>query len=138
MDVGVILDAAAYLVPPDIDADPKRIRRWRGAMALALIVSIGGNLFHIAWACGFLTWAGFSGFAEAKEVASIQNQLRGIERGQTRTEIWSTRIAQCQVLKKGESAAYLQVLTQQLNDALDRYARLNDGHSFRLPPCSEL
>lgn len=136
MAVEEAIDVAKHLIPPD-DDDPKARKVWDWTVVGVLVGAVLSGGFHIAWACGWLAIFGLPGFARANEVATIQQQLTIIEKGQTKTEILTTRTAQCRVLKKGDNVDYLQSLTGQLNDALDNYYRLV-GKPYRLPGCDEL
>jgi hypothetical protein len=66
--VDKILDIAGALVPPKSSDDPEQVRRWRIALVLFLGANMVFNLFHVAWACGWLTTFGLMGFAKAEDV----------------------------------------------------------------------
>jgi hypothetical protein len=122
------------LVPPH-DAEDGHVQRWRLVVALLLGGSIMATALHIAWACGFLTFAGLDGFAKADDLNGLTAQLASIQGGQLRSEIMLTRNNQCMAIKSQNGQA-LKVLTTDLQDALDRYQSLTK-HRYALPDCSE-
>lgn len=69
--VDKVLDVVGALVPPSSDADPERTRRWRIALVLFIGTTTMFNLFHVAWACGWLTIIGLTGFAKAEDVTNF-------------------------------------------------------------------
>jgi hypothetical protein len=97
--------------------------------------SIMATALHIAWACGFLTFAGLDGFAKADDLNGLTAQLASIQGGQLRSEIMLTRNNQCMAIKSQNGQA-LKVLTTDLQDALDRYQSLTK-HRYAQPDCSE-
>jgi hypothetical protein len=142
----------AILPPPD-DATPQRLRRYRQNIALILGASIAMNVTHIAWACGFLAFAGLPGFVRADDLTlkdiktnqtqlaqqfqGVQNDQRTIQENQLDGQIQQAREKQCHAIQTSnvEAKAFA---TDKLQDRLAQYFRLMGHNYFRLPDCSEL
>ncbi len=91
---------------------------------------------HVAWACGFLAFAGLEGFAKAETVAAMTQQLSDIRIGQLKSEILQTRAIQCKMIKSGDAAA-LQIVTRDLQNVLEAYQSIT-RQPYPLPPCDSL
>lgn len=111
------------------------------------------NATHIAWACGFLAFAGLPGFVRAEDLTlqdirtkqtqlarqfqGVQNDQRSIQENQLDGQIQQAREKQCHAIQtsNGDAKAFA---TDKLQDRLAQYFRLMGHNYYRLPDCSEL
>jgi hypothetical protein len=80
MGVDDIEKAAAIFTPPGWN--PSKRMRFDMALVVAIGVLAMGLALHTAAACGYLTFMGYYGFAQAEEVTAQQMQLTGIQQDQ--------------------------------------------------------
>ena len=136
------------LIPPDGN-DGKGMRRWRVTVALLLGGVILGSAFHIAYACGWLTTFGLSGFAQADVVAqnnaSMERKFEGLARSQKNNtnEIMATVISgqilgmyatECSAKRSG-NIGLAGSISDQLSTLQVQYSRYSGGQFFPLQPC---
>lgn len=124
------------LIPPKEGAPPEQAYRWRVTMASVLGGTVLTMITSIAWAAGFLTFAGLQGFAPAQEVKDQAAVLVSIKLGQLDSQILDIRSRQCKAIKTGNEDAKA-FATEKLQDALGRFRSLT-GTDYRLPGCDEL
>jgi hypothetical protein len=76
----------------------------------------GGVVFHIMWACGWLTTLGFSGFAQASEVRDAKRELvakiERVDQRMTLFEAEATRLGRVQ--RRGQLESELRRLDQDI------------------------
>lgn len=101
-------------------------------------MAIGGvSAIHIAWACGYLAFAGMPGFAQAGELKTAQMQLSEIRIAQLERSIHDAKVANCIAQAEGNVEA-LRYSSDDLVKSLGAYF-LAAGHPYpRVPECSEL
>jgi hypothetical protein len=109
------------------------MRRWRGLVALFVLLFA----VHIAWACGILSSLGLEGFAQARDIKAVSNQLTSAKDAVAQIQaqileksIIDIRIQQC----LSQSKRYY---TDRLRELSDQYYATNQ-HQFVLPTCAEL
>lgn len=135
--VKVAVAAAMKARPPKDGEDPTA---WRWFMAVGLVGTAAGLVFHIALACGFLTML-HPGFASATDQEKVRQEAKAarLEVVEARIEslearIFDLRIQQCEAVRTGKNAT---AFTYQLQGLLTRYMRL-EGKMPGLPTCEEL
>lgn len=117
---------------------------WRIYIAAAALVSIGAITMNYALAFGFVTLFGFSGFAQAGEVADLANQQKQFAQELSQNSnsimsvvigghIFSVRTQQCAASKAGNDAAVTS-LSRELQGNLDSYQKYA-GRPYNLLPC---
>lgn len=109
------------------------VRQWRLIVALCIF----GFMLHIVWACGWLSYFGIEGFAQAKELKGIQQKLDVAANDAGRIQarlleksIIDVRIQQCQATVK-------RFYSEQLRELTDEYYKTNN-REYQLPTCAEL
>lgn len=99
---------------------------------------------HIALACGFITLFGFTGFAQAGDVADLKkqqtqiaqtvressNEIMGVVVGE---QVFDLNYKRCAAIKARNDSATL-AYSQELQGKLDFYQRVA-GHSYTLQGC---
>lgn len=96
-----------------------------------------GFITHIALACGFLAWTGFSGFARADTVQNVQQQLVEVQSGILDQNIRADIKAQCSAQKAKDYMA-INYINERLSHEIDRYNRLNQRYPYSIPSCDEI
>lgn len=139
--VGV--DLIKNLIPPD-EGD-SRVYRWRVFIAIYVGVSTLGNMVHIAWACGWLAFAGINGFVLKDAYAQdykksdqrrddIDRKVEYIQRAITGSLIKDTLKTRCIALNQNNQAA-LDAANTDLVHYEDQYY-VTFGRPYIEPPCS--
>lgn len=147
-------EAVKILTPPK-DQEQKSWRRWGWTVVGATIVLNTPSMIHIAWACGWLAFLGFPGFATADSVhdaVSIVEQkldktdmkvtvqqasTTSIQIDLLDSKILGTRQAQCEAIKSNNQSAKQFTTDKLRNELLPKYRDLT-GTEYQLPDCSEL
>lgn len=90
-------------------------------------------LAHVAFAFGWLAWAGLPGFAYAGDVTSVRNDVSSIKVELLEQRIFDTRVRQCE----SASAEPRTFYREKLQELLRKYRDLTAA-DYRLPSCGEL
>lgn len=117
---------------------------WRAILGAASIFALGAVTMNYALAFGFVSVLGFSGFAEASEVASLVNlqEQRFATLDRKGNEIMATVIGgqisdlhfrQCSAIKSG-SYDTVRALSEELQSRLDAYQGFK-GQRYNLQNC---
>lgn len=110
---------------------------WKISVSTVLGGLVVGTISHVAIACGFLQWAGLSGFALASDVAVSQHQLLEIRITQLDNDILETRMKQCKAIAAKNLDA-MSFAEQRLDTEFSAWNRLTNNRPYRLPECGEL
>ena len=120
-------DALKELFPPEVPP----VLKWRLAMfAVALLF-----LFHIAWACGWLSTLGFgSGFASASEldkrVSSVEDNVKEIKLSLIEQSLYNAKESECTATDP-QAERFFSSRVQAL---AREYLKLSE-FTFNIPPC---
>jgi len=135
VDAEFIRDAASELVPPSFR--PKNAwERWALAIAVAVVVEGCVMTWHVAQACGFLTWMGLGGFAMAADVSQQQATLTQIQVSQVMREVRDAKTKVC-VAQQQKNQLALDSWSRQLSADEGTYYSLT--HSWpAVMTCDEL
>lgn len=85
---------------------------------------------HIAWACGWLTMIGLTGFAKAESVQELQRTVSSSARVTLSQEIRAQARVRCQ----STDAAVRDSITRYIDSLQSEYERVA-GQRFPEPPC---
>ena len=131
-DVGKFIGA---ITPPD-GTDGKETQRWRVNISIIVGALVVGNVFHVVWACGWLTMFGMTGFAQANEVTDQKQILAALQTNQLDTALLNSRTRQCEAIVQNNPNAR-QFATERLQYLLEQWQTLVKS-PWRVPECSEL
>lgn len=99
----------------------------------AMVLRVGWVLLvttHIAWACGWLTLWGLSGFARAEELSKVQAAVVASAKVTLSQEIR----AQARVRCKSTDQAVVDSITRYIDSLQTEYEKIA-GQRFPEPPC---
>lgn len=123
----VLRDVAKEIFPPGVPA----ILRWRLAMFAVVMLM----LFHIAWACGWLAYAGLGdGFAHAAEVNKVQGDISTLRESILEQQLFDMHIKRCASPDGSEIRTYL---AEKIQTKQKEYRRIT-GAIYDLPGCDQL
>ena len=123
----VLKDVAKELFPPDVPA----IVKWRLMMSAVSMVM----LFHVAWACGWMAYAGLgSGFAYAADVQSMQKTLNSLRTTALEQNMFDMHLKRCAA---DEGSEIRRFLTEKIESLQREYRELQSAN-YALPRCSDL
>jgi hypothetical protein len=123
------------LVPPT-DATEEHVFRYR--LAVSASITFGGIIVagHIAWACGFLSFIGMSGFAMADDVKLDEHRIVLLQKVQLEKNIRDLKREQCTAIIQKNQAA-LSSVTTDLASMKEAY-REAINREPDVPHCNEL
>lgn len=136
MNAKDVLEVTQTLLAPG--NKPEDIKHWRLLVSIILLMM----MFHVVWACGWLSPLGIEGFAQEQKVETLgytinsvlsahSNQLKDIQTQALEKNIVSTKQAECDATKK-------RYFAQRLLDLTAQYVALT-GHDFHdMPACDDL
>lgn len=133
------------LIPPH-EGD-EAVYRWRVTLAIFIGVNTMANVVHIAWACGWLSFAGLNGFvlkdAYAADLQIASSKQSGIEVRVVETQ----RILVQEAIKEALKTRCISILQNNqasLDSANHDVAQYEDqyyalsGRAYQERPCSEI
>lgn len=123
-------------ITPPATADGIALRKWRVNISIIVGALVVSNGFHIAWACGWLTLFGLTGFAQAGDMNDQKHALAVMQANQLDTALLNSRTRQCDAINQNNPNAR-QFATERLQYLLEQYQRLV-GSGWRIPECKEL
>lgn len=129
-------DLATKLIPPDFH--PGRRLKYDLAVSGTLIgiIAVGG--WHLAQACGFLTWMGLSGFAMADTATAQQQTLVAIQLGQIENTVRYDKTQVCKAQQTHNQDA-LTSWARTLDRDAGSYYSISLPHTWpRVNSCDEL
>jgi hypothetical protein len=122
---------ASRIKPPPHDAPPEIVNAWRWFVAL-VTSAIGAALtVHILLACGYAAGFGYSGFARASDLSTMQQDLAKQRIRSLSREMLDAKQKQC--LASGEAK---RLYLSSYNDLRAEYYELTK-REFPDPPCSD-
>jgi len=121
------------ITPPP---EGKDSRTWRVNISIIVGALVVGNCFHIAWACGWLTMFGLTGFAQANDMNDQKHALAILQANQLDSSLLNTRQRQCETLNQNNPDAR-HFATERLQYLLEQYRHLVSA-DWRIPECNEL
>ncbi len=124
------------ITPPAADASGQQLRKWRVNISIVVGTLVVANAFHIAWACGWLTTFGLTGFAQANDVTDQKQILAVLQANQLDTALLNSRTRQCEAIVQNNPNAR-QFATERLQYLLEQYQHLV-RNPWRIPDCNEL
>lgn len=121
------------LIPPDLEAEPKLIQRWRINVSITLGILVMGTGLFAALAFGFMTFI-FPGFALASDIKDTKSLLQQVRMAQLDSDIFSAHEKECEAITaRNRDLAYQ--LEQRVQEKLPYYQRLNNGQPYQLQAC---
>lgn len=89
---------------------------------------------HIFLACGWASMTGFPGFARADDVTSLRRTQADAAAEVVASNIFDTRVRQCQAMTPEARQFY----AQRLQALLERYYEITQRNYTPIPSCAEL
>lgn len=136
--------AAAVIVPRREQFETGNFYAWRSGVAAATFLTGCVVSLHIALACGYITLFGFTGFAQAADLAGLKMQQQQLANTVQRSsaeimevvigeQVFDLNYKRCTAIKSKNDSAIL-AYSQELQGKLEYYQRIT-GRSYNLQPC---
>jgi hypothetical protein len=128
-------EIAKGLIPPRGGTSAQRFRYDLTVSCVLLGVTLMSGI-HIAWACGYLSFIGLTGFANAADLKLSQQAIVSIQSSQLLRDIREdqTKLCQAEQARNGLALGSWQNLLAQ---AQDQYYRIT-GRTAPTMTCDEL
>lgn len=126
-----IREFATRLKPPGNDATPEDVQAWRWFVALVTGVTAMGLTAHIVLACGYAATLGYSGFARAEDLTTLQRDLAKQRVRSLQQQMLDAKQKQC--MASGEAKRLYLVSYNELRAEYFELTR----REFPDPPCSD-
>lgn len=130
-----IIKAVFWALVPPMEANPAELFRHRVAVAAMVGATSMGMVLHVAWACGFLAFTGFSGFALAADQQTVANEIRADRAEGFSRQLFDLREHQCRAIN-AHNAEAAESWGQQVHFTMEKLHDLT-GRDPWLPTCSE-